>query len=81
MRENELRRVVFLSGSMPIKNMTVSPRRNTYFDVFCEMFSSPEDISPTSPHYGLAGRIEDAKHIREYFEKAVSDLGLDGPHS
>ena len=81
MRENEFRRATFLIGSMSNKNKAVSPRRNTYFDVFCEVFSSPEDISPISPRYGLAGRIEDAKHIREYFEKAVSDLGLENPHS
>lgn len=81
MRENEFSRTTFLIGSMPIKNKTVPPRRNTYFDAFCEVFSFPEDVSPTSPRYGLAGRIEDAKHIREYFEKAVSDLGLENPHS
>ena len=52
------------------------PRRLTFFDVFSEVHSVPEDVDSVKLFYADKGRLEDRRQIRKYFKRATSDLGM-----
>ncbi len=45
-------------------------------DFLADVFTLLDDMPLYQPDDGLSGRARDANHIREYFRKARSDLGL-----
>lgn len=53
------------------------PRKLTFFDIFSEIHSAPEDVDSIKLFYGHMGISEDRHQIRKYFKKAISDLGMD----
>ena len=57
-----------------------SERGSTFWDAFCDGFSTPEDLEPTWVYPGpYWGRAWDAYHIRGYFEKAIADFAAASP--
>lgn len=52
-------------------------RGRTFSDVFADVFTPPECLPPVRPDYGFMARVRDGLHIREYFRKAIADLGLE----
>jgi len=56
-------------------------RRLAFFDIFSEVHSAPEDVDSFKFLHGHAGRLEDRRQIRKYFNKAISGLEMGGTHT
>ena len=63
------------------KDIASVPRGLSFFDVFSEVHSAPEDVDSVKFFYGHMGRSEDRRQIRKYFKKAISDLGISRAHT
>lgn len=45
--------------------------RSSFWSYLSDMYSFPGTIELRSPKVGRAGRLEDAKNIRNYFKKSL----------
>ena len=48
----------------------------SYWDAFCDLWLSPDEIVPTPLDFGYGARLGDALRIRGDFDKAIAGLGL-----
>ena len=55
---------------------TTSVPRTTYWDVFCDLWASPDDLAPTPLDFGYEARLRDMQRIGGDFDKAIAELGL-----
>ena len=51
-------------------------RKLTFFEIFSELHSMPEDMDSIRLLYGDEGKIEDRRRIREYFKQAMSNMEM-----
>lgn len=56
--------------------VTMPVPRTTYWDVFCDLWASPDDLAPTPLDFGYDARLRDMQRIGGDFDKAIAGLGL-----
>ena len=50
--------------------------RTTYWDAFCDLWTSPDDLAPTPLDFGYDARLRDMQRIGGDFDRAIAGLGL-----
>ena len=56
--------------------IVVQHRATSFFDVFADVFTYPEDLVMHKLEYGYEARLEDARRIRRDMDKAAEALGV-----
>lgn len=56
--------------------VTMPVPRTTYWDAFCDLWASPDDLAPTPLDFGYDARLHDMQRIGGDFHRAIAGLGL-----